>query len=286
MTHTKHPHPAAHAHAHGPIRLVAIDLDGTLLRSDKGVTRTTTETIAACVKKGIHVVLASARPPRSVKSIHKLLKLDTLSVHYNGALIHDLSRARHVVHTPMEPSLVRQITTAARKFDKHCLVSLEILDRWYTDKHPRDTALKLETASMFEPDFIAPLDAFLTVPVTKLMLLAPPRRMLKLQQMLYKKFRGKAAMAVSDDHLLQFMHHEVDKSVALAHVAKTYGVDRKHVMAIGDAPNDAGMIRWAGMGVAVANAWPQVRQIAKAVVSSNDDNGVAEALRKFVLDAA
>ncbi len=282
--HTKTPHPVSHAT--GSIRLVAIDLDGTLLRSDKGMTRTTTEAIHACEKKGVKVVLASARPPRSVKAVHHVLKLDTYSVHYNGALIHDFSRNRHVQHTPMDPKLVRAITTAARKLDKHCMVSLEILDRWYTDKHPRDSDLQVQTASLFEPDFIAPLDAFLTVPVTKLMLLAPPRQILKLHKALSKKFHGKVASAISDDYLLQFMHHGVDKAVALAHIAKTYGVDRKHVMAIGDAPNDMNMIRWAGLGVAMANGWPEVIKAADVVAPSNDDNGVAAALKKYVLDAA
>jgi Cof subfamily protein (haloacid dehalogenase superfamily) len=280
------PHAAPASIAHPPIRLVALDLDGTLLREDKSVTRHTADVIARCVEMGVKVVIASARPPRSVKEVYQALKLDTHSIHYNGALIHDLTCNKNIRHQPMAAALVKRITSAARKLDPECMVSIEILDRWYTDQHPDKSGLHTETGKTFEPDFIGPLDAFLTVPVTKLMLLAPPRRLAKLRQMLHKKFKGDVGVAVSDDYLIQVMDHGVDKGHALAHLAKSYGVPREQVMAVGDAPNDTGMLKWAGLGVAMGNAWPEVIKSVKHVVSTNDRDGVAEALKKYVIDAA
>lgn len=276
-------HPARHAGTHHPIRLIALDLDGTLLRTDKDISRPNMDAIAACLAKGVKVVLASARPPRAVKSIHAGLKLDSFSVHYNGALVHDLGKNRPLHHNPMTAETVKKIITAARKLDPDCMVSIEILDRWFTDQHPRDAGLHVESAKMFEPDFIGPLDAFLTVPVTKLMLLAPARRLQKIHAMLRRRFTGKVAFAISDDHLVQVMNKGVDKWVGLSRIAALYGIDRKQIMAIGDAPNDIGMVRWAGLGVAVGNAWPELKKHARDIVPSNDDDGVAHALDRYVL---
>jgi hypothetical protein len=79
------------------------------------------------------------------------------------------------------------------------------------------------------------------------------------------------------------MHKSVDKADALGFVAKHYGVAAERVMAIGDAPNDATMLKWAGLGVAMGNAWPTTRQSADVVVASNDEEGVAQALTRYVL---
>lgn len=266
-----------------PIRLVALDLDGTCLRTDKCLSDATVAAVKACAERGVKVVLASARPPRSCKAIHEQLALDTQSIHYNGALIYDFGRGRHLFHQPMEIELAKRLIKAARKLDPDCLVSMEILDRWYTDRV--DPTYTTETGRNFSPDFIGPLDAFLTVPVTKLMLLAPPARTMKLAEMIRRRFNKDVGMAVSDQHLVQLMHHEVDKAAALAKVAAGYGIDRTEIMAIGDAPNDRNMLRWAGVGVAVGNAWPMVIKAADVVVPPNDADGVAHAIERFVLNS-
>ena len=272
---------AAESRSPRAIELVAIDLDGTLLRSDKRVSSAGSDAIRQCADRGVKVVLASARPPRSVRGVYEALQLDTISINYNGALIHDPVRGRHLQHRPMAVSLVRKVIDAARKTDPKCLVSIEILDKWYTDQF--DPTLATETSLHFNPDFIGPLDAFLRVPVTKLMLLAPRHRMERIRETMERRFMGKAAFAVSDDHLLQVMHKSVDKADALGFVAKHYGVAAERVMAIGDAPNDATMLKWAGLGVAMGNAWPATRQSADVVVASNDEEGVAQALSQYVL---
>jgi Cof subfamily protein (haloacid dehalogenase superfamily) len=266
------------------IRLVAIDIDGTLLRTDKRLSQVTVDAVVACTRRGVKVVLASARPPRSVREIHELLALDTVSIHYNGALIHDLRRSKNLIHQPMGADLAREIILDARRLDPQCLVSIEILDKWYTDHF--DPELPTETSRAFNPDFIGPIDAFLKVPVTKLMLLGPPHRLNRVWKMVQRRYRQRVAMAVSDAHLIQIMHPEVDKATALAQVAAGYGVTGAQVMAIGDAPNDKRMLEWAGLGVAMGNAWEAVREAADVVVPANDEDGVAHALQRFVLQGS
>ncbi len=263
------------------VRLVAVDVDGTLLRSDKQLTRRTADVIRQAAAAGVKVVLASARPPRSLAAIHEVLGLNTVQINYNGALIHDPARTRPMFHQPLDVTLARRVISAARRIDRQCLVSIEILDRWYTDHF--DESLPTETSLQFKPDFIGPLKAFLTVPVTKLMLLAPPDRMVRIRQVVEKRFLKTVGLAISDAHLLQVCHHEANKAAALARVAEHYGVAQDQVMAIGDAPNDVSMLRWAGWGVAVDNAWPVARAAADAVVPENNADGVAHAIEQYVL---
>src|SRR5437762_1703941 len=92
-----------------PIRLVAVDLDGTLLNDSKQVTEQTAAALACLAERGVKLVIASARPPRSVRHIYRELGLDTWQINYNGALIWDEPNQTAVFHRPMRGPLVRQI---------------------------------------------------------------------------------------------------------------------------------------------------------------------------------
>lgn len=264
-----------------PIQMIALDLDGTLLRSDKSLSRRSRSAIAEAMKRGVRVVLASARPPRSVRDIYHQLGLDTLQINYNGALIHDQPKRQHLYHRPLPASLARQIAVRARELDPAVSISVELLDRWYTD-HVDDN-LPTETGKAFRPDFLGPLEVCLKRPVTKLMLLAPPQRLAPVRAAISVEFHGRIATTMSDDHLLQIIHPAVDKARALAKVARCYGVAPERVMAVGDAANDLGMLQWAGIGVAMGNAWPAVRRAADVTVPHNDADGVAFAIDHYVL---
>lgn len=263
------------------VRLVAIDLDGTLLRSDKAMTVANADVIRAARDAGVRVVLATARPPRSTKEIYEAIGLDTLSIHYNGALIRDPVSGRNLLHKPVDSALASAVIATARRAYRKCVVSVEILDKWYTDHY--DDSLPIETGRAFTPDFVGPLDAFLTRPVTKLMLLAPPNRMASIKTAVLRKHGGSIGMAQSDHHLVQVHAPNAGKGRALKWVAEHYGIPQSATMAIGDAPNDVTMIQWAGLGVAVANAWQSVLDVADVVTATNDEDGVAQAIRRYVL---
>ncbi len=263
------------------VRLLAIDLDGTLLRTDKFVTRVNADAIAAAADAGVKVVLATARPPRATMPFYTGLGLDTLMINYNGALIHDPAKTRRLYHLPMDADLARQIIDTARRAYKDCVVSVEVLDRWYTDHY--DETLPIETGRVFTPDFVGPLDAFLTRPVTKLMLLAQPERLRKVIEAVQRKHGDSVDLSQSETHMLLVMNRGASKGKALAMVAECYGIDRSATMAIGDAPNDVSMLRWAQLGAAMANGWQAALDAANVVVASNDDNGVAQAIQRYVL---
>jgi hypothetical protein len=264
------------------IDLIAIDIDGTLLQATQQISDRVINAVSAAKKRGVKVVLASARPPRSVREIYDQLQLDTLQVNYNGALIHDQLRRRHIHHRPLDGRLIKRIIKAARRSDPEVIVSLEVLDKWYTDR--QNKMLTTETSRNFSPDYVGPLDAFLHAPVTKLMLLTPAERMAPIRQLVEQRFSSEVGIMVSDKHVLQIVHPTVDKGRALAMIAEQYGIAGQNAMAIGDAPNDLGMFAWARLSVAVENAWPQVRDAADVIVATAEDDGVAQAIERFVLN--
>jgi 5-amino-6-(5-phospho-D-ribitylamino)uracil phosphatase len=273
------PPPAAQA----PIRMVAIDLDGTLLSSRKTITPKTHTAIKAAVAAGIKIVLATARPPRSVRAYYEALNLDTPTINYNGALIWNERQRQVVEHVPLDVAVAKRIIAWGRRAYPELLVSVEILDKWYTDHYADIPEYMTETAKQFTPDFIGPLEAFLRVPITKLMLLGAPARIVELERGIAGKFGKVVSQTRSDAHMLQLMSPKTSKAGALAKTAALLGIAADQVMAIGDAPNDVDMLRWAGFAVVPENGWAQAKAVAHTLVPSNDDDGVAVALRKFVL---
>ena len=264
-----------------PIRLVAIDLDGTLLNDAKQVSDRTALALRELPARGVKVVIASARPPRSVRHVYRLLGLDTLTVNYNGALIWDEPNRRAVFHLPLPGALVAEIVDVARDHVDDVGVSCEVLDRWYTDAV--DETHVTETGRLFKPDVVAPLESFVHNDATKLMLAADPAAIARLEALLLGRFGDRVLVIQTDDDLLQVSHPAAGKAAAVRRVAAHYGVPLDQVMAIGDAPNDVGMLQQAGVAVAMDNARAVVKQVADWVAPSNNDHGVHAALVRFGL---
>lgn len=264
------------------IRLIAVDLDGTLLDDSKDVSDQTVRAFAGLPERGVKVVIASARPPRSVRPIYQKLNLATWQINYNGALIWDEGGKQVVHHQPMSGALVREIVDTARDFYDDLLVSCEILDRWYTDR--ADNSYTTETGKLFPPDFICDLSTICAQPVTKLMLLGDPRAIARTDVLLNQRFSDRVQLVSSnDDHLIQIMDKDAGKAAALARVAAHYDIPTDEILAIGDALNDVGMLNLAGTAVAMDNAHPLVKDCADWVAPSNNDHGVHAALVRYAL---
>jgi len=264
-----------------PIRLVAVDLDGTLLNDSKQISGRNLAALHRLPDREVKLVIASARPPRSVRQIYSRLKLDTLQINYNGALIWDEPNQKALLHSPLPGSLVAEMVDVARDWFDEVIVACECMDRWLTDR--ADDTHTTETGRMFKPDVIAPLDDFINNDATKLMFLAEPTVISRLEPILYKAYGQQVIILQTDDNLLQIMSPNAGKSVALQIVADHYGVPMQQVMAIGDAPNDVGMLQLAGVGVAMGNAKPVVKAVADWIAPSNNDHGVHAALARYGL---
>ena len=264
------------------IRLLAVDLDGTLLNSAKQITDTTAAILrSARESAGVQVVLATARPPRSVMPFYSLLALKAPMINYNGALVCEPSTGRMLLHRPIEGAIARGIADLARQMHPDVLISAEILDRWYTDR--LDPAYQTETGRLYQPDVLAPLEEWLTGAVTKLLILGPPQRLAEVARAIRDRYAGQVQLVQTEDYLLQIMHASVSKVQALQVVASHMGVARHQVMAIGDNANDVGMLRWAQVGVAMANAAPEALNAADYITDHHDADGAAKAIERILL---
>ena len=263
-----------------PIRLVAVDLDGTLLNDSKQISARTVNALRCLPNSGARVVIASARPPRSVRHVYRELGLDTWQINYNGALVWDEPNRRAVYHRPMQGEVVRQIIDAVRDRYEEVLVGCEVLDRWCTDRF--DETYTTETGRLFKPDLVAPLEEFCNQPITKLMFLADPGTITRFDSVL-AGLPFAVTIVRSDPHLVQIMDAAASKGEALRLVAEHYGVPMQQVMAIGDAVNDVPMLQAAGVAIAMDNAHPDVKAVADWVAPSNNDHGVHAALARYGL---
>lgn len=263
-----------------PIRLVALDVDGTLLLPDKTISPRVAKAIAAAREKAI-VVLASARPPRSLRVIHESLLLTSPQVNYNGAYVWDRIAGKSLSHSPMTAALVSELITAARAHVPEVLISVEHMDRWLTDRI--DSKFLTETARLFPPDFVGPLAAFAHLGATKLMLQAQSAQITLLRSALEMRFGNRVTFIRTDDDLLQMMDRGTTKWRTLRWLAENLGVSSSEILAVGDNENDVEMIREAGVGVSMGNGTLDAIQVADWIAPSNVDDGVAAAIERFVL---
>lgn len=265
------------------IHLVAIDLDGTLLNSDKEITQTTATILrSAREQAGVKIVLATARPPRSVMPFYDLLDLDTPMINYNGALVIDPTCQHVLMHKPIPAKISRGIIQLARRTYPDVLVSGEVMDHWFTDRF--DPAYNTETGRLFPPDRVEPVENWADQSMTKLLLLGKPQRLREVCQAVHQAFPHQVNIVQTEDYLLQIMHATVSKAQALRVVAGEMRLRRKQVMAIGDNANDVGMLQWAEIAVAMENASPQALAVADHVADHHNADGAAHAIRQLIIE--
>jgi len=261
------------------IKLLAIDVDGTLLRSDLRICQGAAQACRAAERAGCVVVLATARGPRLTSWIIQALDLTAPTINYNGAVIWNPLDNVPQFHQPLDPEIASSIIETARTIDPKIMVAIEVLDRWYTDRVDR------RFDQLTDPDLIEPLERFLTAPVTRLTLLGMPDQIQSVLEPLQTQFWKQRTIALHtpDSQIIQITHPLADKAIALQRVAQRLGASSEQVMVIGDADNDLGMMEWAGFSVAVENATDNIKKAADAIVPSNDEQGVARAVHRFIL---
>ena len=267
-----------------PIRMVALDMDGTMLNPRESITPRVHRAVYETLKRGIHVVIATARPPRSVRFYHRALKLETPIISHNGALVWDERRQCVLRHASLDHALVRRVIAFARRRCPEVIPSVEIIDRIYSDHFGIVPMDSLPPGRSFSPDVIASMEAFLRVPVTRLFLHAKPSIIDELNYLLPGRFRDRVNVIHSESRLLQLVAPDITKASALDFLTNAYGISNQQVLAIGDSANDLPMLQWAGIGVAMANAPEHLRNVVGNIVPSNADDGVAVALEKYVLN--
>lgn len=268
-------------------KMLVLDIDGTLTNSKKEITPRTLQRIREIQEQGHIVVVASGRPTPGLRKVAEQLELAKYGgylLSYNGARIANMQTGEVVCQLELPHEYIPQLYDFAVKNDIG-LVTYE--QDWIVTGRPHDEFMQLEAWINQIPirdvdDFVGYVD----FPVIKCLFTAPHDRAPALERELAARFVGKISVYRSEPHFIEAMPLHVDKAAALQMLLDHVKMDVANVIACGDGYNDVSMIRFAGLGVAMANAQAAVKAQADYITLSNDEDGVAHVIEKFILGGA
>src|SRR5580692_6660403 len=260
-------------------RLLAVDLDGTLLRSDGSVSARTRHALGRAVSAGLEVVMVTGRPARHVRQIEGADHLGDLAICLNGALVYDLERHAVVEETRVPAVVAGELIARLRGALPGICFAVEVgLDHgWQPDYGRR--------RGRMEDWQLPPADALLLCQrgVNKLIAFHPDLSPEALVARSHDLVAERASVTYSGAPFLEIVAREVSKASALIRYCAERAIDRSQVVALGDMPNDLSMLTWAGRGIAMANAHPSVLAATAEVTGANDDDGVALVIERLLV---
>ncbi len=263
-------------------RLIAIDIDGTILGSDDVVTPRTRAALSAVKARGVKVVLATGRPLRRAMPVAQEVGATDSVIAYNGAAIWHAGRFQ--VLRELEVGAATEAVRRIRAAAPGATLALETASGWVLDGAAGSgpTQPLGHAAHLFRggpPNAVGPLEGFLGDSPIKLLAVTDDEHPSQLARVL----AGLDLYSTwSLPFLLEVHHLLVDKSAALAEVCRLLGVSPEEVAAFGDQHNDSGMLTWAGLGVAMGNSEPEALAAADLVTASNLDDGVAMVVESWL----
>ena len=258
-------------------RLVATDLDGTIVRSDGTVSVRTLEAIVAVESAGATFVMVTGRPIRWMHDIAMKTGHRGVAICANGAVAYDLHTETVVRSSLLEPAAALEVVAALREAIPGIAFAVERLGSGFA--HEPTYVPRWDSA---DPRATLPIDELLSDGVVKLLARHEGVTADELLAAATEAFPSGATLTHSSaDGLLEISGPGVSKASGLAAFAADLGVLAADTVAFGDMPNDLPMLAWAGLSVAVANAHPEVLAAADEVTASNDDDGVAQVLSRW-----
>ncbi|MGB9885822.1 MAG: Cof-type HAD-IIB family hydrolase [Moorellales bacterium] len=266
-------------------RLVAIDLDGTLLDRNWEISPRARQAIRTARERGIFVTLATGRMFASAVRYARELELDLPLITYNGALVKTSSGGRAIYQRLLPRHYAREIIALVKQ--KNYPINLYFNhgeDRLYVDRvsaAARRYAFQSSVPFHEVPDFL-PL---LNQDPIKLVVLGEEELLDALAEESRSRWGEVLYITKSEPTYLEYLHPEATKGRALAALAQSLGVPREEVMAIGDSFNDVEMFRYAGFAVAMGNAREEIKAAAHYVAPTNQEDGVAVVLEELVIEA-
>lgn len=267
------------------IKLIALDLDGTLLNSEHQISHYTQAIIQKAQTQGIHIVLASGRPLDGMMAHLNTLNLTTNNhyvVSYNGGLVQCVGNGNTIAKLTLTGKDAKNLAGVARDLgvfvhaftQKHGLITPEMNPYTEHEANINGIPITLMDFTELEDDDI----------VMKVMMIDAPEKLTSAIEQLPKMVKDKYAIVQSAPIFLEFLNPNATKGSAVAALAEHLGIVQQNVMCMGDAGNDHSMIEWAGIGVAMGNADPKTQALANALTDTNDQDGVAKAIEKWALN--
>lgn len=263
------------------IKLLALDLDDTLLNKSNLISPRCREAIRKAVAKGVLVTIATGRMYASAVPFARQLGLDIPIITYTGALIKSGLSDEVLFTRSFEPATAAELLELFRA--RGWYIQVYQGDKLYVEEY-NEKSQTYEALTGIKPIPAGPELYRLVNHVYKMMAIAEPGAMKEIAQVVHSVFQGRVFAPLSRPRYLEMVHPDVNKGAAIDFLARRLGIKQSEVMAVGDSNNDVDMLKYAGLGVAMGNAMPGVKAIADAITLTNDEDGVAEAIHKYILN--
>ena len=265
-------------------KLIVLDIDGTLTNSKKEITPRTKEALIKIQERGVYVAIASGRPTPGTKKVAQELELSRFGnyvLSFNGGRVINCNTGE-VLEKNIPAKMAGVLCEEARQhgvgimtYDSECaLAGTDVIDE-YMELEARINSIELKPVGHFKD--------YVDFPVNKCLMTGEPERMAELEKELKEKYAGSLNIFRSEPFFLELMPKGIDKAAVLKNFLPFLGITRDEVICCGDGYNDKTMIEFAGLGVAMANARDEVKEVADYITSSNDEDGVAEVVEKYIL---
>ncbi len=267
-------------------KLIALDMDGTLLREDKTVSPRTQAAIQAARAQGIHVVLASGRPIAGMTPFLQALSLtshEDYVLSYNGSLVQNVGSGEVLASCLLTGRDARELYQVSKALG----VNIHAFSQTRGLIAPQNS--RYTEVERSHNDLVLTLVDFDTLPddepILKVMMVDEPELLGPAMAQLPAELDERYTVVLSTPYFLEFLHPQGNKGRGVEALARHLQIPAEAVICVGDAGNDAHMIEYAGLGVAMGNATPEIKAMADYVTTSNDEDGVAHVIEKFMLQS-
>ena len=276
------------------IKVIIMDEDGTLTNGKKVVTPKTKEALLKAEEAGAILILASGRPTSGLMDLAKELKMDQhhgLLVSYNGSKVVDCETNETLFNQALSIEEGKAVLEHMKSFDRvrpmidkdgYMFVN-NVYDNWITWKgEPFDVIQYESRGGKFKLCEIDDLAEFVDFPLNKILTTSDPEYLQAHYQEMMEPFKETLSCMFTGDFYFEFTAQGIDKAKALDTVLIPMGYKKEEMIAFGDGHNDASMVKYAGVGVAMANAVQDLKDIADEVTLSNEEDGIAVSLYKHM----
>jgi Cof subfamily protein (haloacid dehalogenase superfamily) len=260
------------------IALMISDIDGTIITSNHEVTEATRQAAARLYENSIQLSLASSRPARSIRPIAEALNLRSPFAAFNGALVAKAD-GEIVARSIIRPEITARVKAIADDFG----ISVWLYDEneWYASH--RDAFVdREEHTSGFSPD-MEHYNERIAGDLNKLTVVGKPELVAEAEQRVLAELAREVSASRSKPRFLDVTSYGIHKGTVVVRLAELLGISTDRVAVIGDGPNDVEMFRQAAVSIAMGQAVDEVKSVASSVTASNDDEGWARGVEKYVL---
>ena len=269
------------------VKLIALDLDDTLLNDDREITNLNVQALRDCAQKGIYVVLCSGRAEDAILPFVRRLQIAGLEagrflIAINGCSIFDLHKRQNIFCKKVEP----QILLRANQLAEEAGLRSEVYtpDTIYYREATEWTKLDVDLCGL-KGVAVQDYESFIQQGFTKMLIPGKPEQLLELQKILRDEFKERAVIFTSKPYFLELLPPDCGKGEAVTWLANELHIPINQTMGFGDSMNDESLIRMTGHGVAMCNGLPAIKEIADFVTEyDNNHDGVGQFIYNHVCD--